>query len=180
MSQLLKKIVIILSILVFVLFIAILIAAWYLGAFSPVTLSLEERDASYYIATNQRIRYADIPRQLAQIKSHLKAEATNYKYDCALIYSDLTTMALKDVVAQAVLLGTDSLEVAAPLQIGNLAAGKIAVASIEANPAIAVFKIYPALNDWLLKNQETYDVKFPMIEIYDPPYFTVQMPVVLK
>jgi hypothetical protein len=180
MSQLLKKIVIVFSVLVFILFIALIVSAWLLGAFSPVSIRLDDREGGFYLCAVEKVVYAKIPEQLAQIKSLSRADSLGYKYDGALIYSDPTVTALGDVLARAVILLKDSLSVEPPLGVHRLEPGKIISASIEANPAIAVFKIYPAISDWLSKNRQTYRGELPMIEIYSPPTFTVQMPLALK
>ena len=42
----------------------------------------------------------------------------------------------------------------------------LSVASIEANPAIAGFKTYPALLDWINKYNFKHDTLTPTIELY--------------
>jgi hypothetical protein len=176
MSPLIKKLIIIFSAVVFVLFIALVIGAWHLGAFAKVTVTQTERPALYYICRAERVPYAQIPAQLEELRALLPAGAHNYKESGALIYSDPAATPLNEIESQAVILSADSLSLPAPLLVGKLPAGAVLSASIHANPAIAVFKIYPALADWLAKNRPGTRLQYPLLEIYDPPLFTVRIP----
>ena len=177
MSQLFKKIIIIFSTVVFILFVALMVGGWLLGAFSTVTLAMQDRASAYYICVDETVPYAQLPAQLEEVRSLLEAQAVKYKDGGALIYSDPAASSLNELASQAVLFVHDSLDVMHPLQIKKIAAGPVVSASVEANPAIAALKIYPALSGWLSKNKAAYQRTFPMLEIYSPPLFTVQMPV---
>jgi len=176
MSQLVKKLIIIFSAIVFVLFIALVIGAWTLGAFSKVTVAQTEQPAIFYISRGDRVPYARIPEQLEELRALLPAGVQHYKESGALIYSDPAATPLNAIESQAVILSPDSLSLPAPLQVGRLPAGPVISASIEANPAVAVFKIYPALADWMVKNRPGSRLHYPLLEIYDPPLFTVRLP----
>ena len=49
MSSTLKKIILIIGITSFVLFIGLISAAWYMGAFSSVNISIGEKGPYYFI-----------------------------------------------------------------------------------------------------------------------------------
>ncbi len=48
MSSFLKKLVITISVVIFILFISLIVAAWTMGMFSPVSAVTEDKRGPYY------------------------------------------------------------------------------------------------------------------------------------
>ena len=180
MSQIVKKILIIFSAVVFVLFIALLVGAWQLGAFARVSLILQERAPAFYLCRAEKVPYAQIPQQLEEIKTLAAGAVLTYKESGALIYSDPASTPLNEIEAQALIFLADSAVLPAPLLLKKTSGGPVLSATFQAHPTIAVFKIYPALSDWLFKNQPAYQPVFPLLEIHRPPFYTVQLPLLQK
>ncbi len=178
MSRLLKKLIIIFSIIVFILFLSLLVAAWSLGAFAPVTLSLKEQGPYYFLTSKTMIYYKDIPQQLENINRFSGQGNHNFGRSGALIYSDLTKIPLDEIVVQAGYIVFDSLEVDTNLIIIEIDKRKVLVVTIETNPSIAVFKIYPSLMNWLERNRKSYHFNFPALELYKDMNFTLEIPLI--
>ncbi len=172
-----KKLIIILSIVVFILFVALLMAAWSLGAFAPVSVSLKEQGPYYFLSSKTKTLYQNIPEQLKNIIMLTGEDNLDLSDPGALIYSDPTQVSFKEIVVRAGYIISDSLEVDSPLVVTKIYKRKILEATIEANPSISVFKIYPALNNWLENNSSTYQFNLPALELYKDPHFTMEMPI---
>jgi hypothetical protein len=177
MSILLKKLIIIFSIVVFILFISLIVAAWLLGAFAPVHISIAEQGPYYFLTSEEKTTYAEIATQLEIIRKEYGHDNKNNGIPAALILSDLTQVSQEEVIAQAGYILPDSLEVDSQLLIRKIKKRKVLVATIEANPSIAVFKIYPSLLNWLEKNQKLYRINFPALETYQDTFFKLEIPI---
>jgi hypothetical protein len=174
MSQLIKKIILIFSAVVFVLFIALLVGAWQLGAFSAVAVTLEEREPVFYLRAAKSVPYAQLPDQLAAVRTQLADASLSYKDSGALIYSDPAVIPLNELEARAVFLISDSLAAPPGLILGRFDAGPVLSAAVDANPTVAFFKVYPARSDWLAKHRARYRAVYPLLELYRAPLFTIQ------
>ena len=155
MSKLIKKLIIILSVVVFILFVALLITAWSLGAFAPVSVSLTEQGPYYFLSLKTKIIYHSIPKQLKNIILQSEKNNLDFSNPGALIYSDPTQVPFNKIIVRAGYIISDSVEVDSPLVVTKIYMRKVLEATIEANPSISVFKIYPALSDWLEKNADS-------------------------
>jgi hypothetical protein len=100
MSAIIKKLIIIMAIVVFILFIALLITAWSIGAFAPVNIGIGEKGPYYFISLDQKSLYPYISEQIDKIKNELTAKNIPYLKPAALIYSDPTVTPLNQVLAQ--------------------------------------------------------------------------------
>ena len=70
----------------------------------------------------------------------------------------------------------DSIGVEEPLQFMVLPQAKYIVAKIEANPMVAAFKTYPALEKWVKENK--YTVVGAALEIYNEGNVESMFPVI--
>jgi hypothetical protein len=178
MSAFIKKLIIIIAIVVFILFIALLITAWSLGSFARVNVSAGENGPYYFISLDQKSLYPYIPEQIDKIKNELMAKKIPYINPAALIYSDPAVTPLNQVLAQGGLLINDSMAVDSPLVIHHIKVRNVITAEIEANPAIATFKTYPALRDWLQKYNGIRKSPLSYLEIYDKNRVIVEMSII--
>jgi hypothetical protein len=85
---------------------------------------------------------------------------------------------LNEVPVLGGLIISDSVDVAAPLRLIRIAKRTVVSATLEANPTIAIFKTYPALAEWLRKNDRQYKIELPFFEIYYEDRVTVEMPII--
>ena len=177
MSKLLKKLIIIFSIVVFILFISLLVAAWSLGAFAPVHISIDEQGPYYFLTSEEKITYSEIATQLEIISKDYDHDNKNTGIPAALIFSDLTQISQEEVIAQAGYILPDSLEVGSKLFMNKIDKREVLVAKIEANPSIAVFKVYPSLVRWLEINQKLYRFNFPALESYQDTFYKLEIPI---
>jgi hypothetical protein len=176
MSKLLRKLIIIISIIICVLFIALVISAWSLGAFSPVSLLETERGPYYFLTFVEKSRYDKIPQQLKKIRVRYSQQPIDKSMPAVLLLSDPNQGTLNNMEIRAGFILLDSTEVDSSLMLIKIKKRKVLLASIQANPSIAVFKIYPSLRDWLEKNKDTYKYVFPALEIYNNSKFSIEVP----
>ncbi len=178
MSAFIKKLIIIIAIVVFILFIALLITAWSMGVFARVNVSVGEKGPYYFISLDQKSLYPYIPEQIDKIKNELTVKNIPYLNPAALIYSDPAVTPLNQVLARGGLLLNDSMVVDSPFVIHHIKVRDVITAEIEANPAIATFKIYPALRDWLQKYNDIKKSPLSYLEIYDKNRVIVEMSII--
>ena len=177
MSKLIKKLIIIFSIIIFILFLALIVASWSLGAFAPVLININERGPHYFLTTKSRIHYKDITRQLEYISTLYGEPPDHIGLSGALLHSNPSQTPHNKLIVQAGYLLNDSLGVDSILVIKKIKRRKVLTASIDANPAIAIFKIYPALLNWIEKNGKNYNYEYPALEYYSEPKFVIELPI---
>jgi hypothetical protein len=165
-SALLKKIVIIVSVVIFILFISLLIAAWTMGMFAPVSVKEAERGPYYAVTLSHKGSYRGISQKIEAVSDWLTDNQVKHSVACAIFYDDPATINIEDLHSEGGYLIDDSLDVSLPFQCLRFPARLTGVASIEANPAIAWFKTYPALLDWIEKYDVVHDTLQPIIELY--------------
>ena len=68
MSSILKRVVIIIAIVTVLLFISLLVAAWYLGAFAEVTLSQSEKPVQFFITATDSGTYRNALNDLDALR----------------------------------------------------------------------------------------------------------------
>jgi DNA gyrase inhibitor GyrI len=178
MSSFLKKLVIVLAVIVFILFIALIIAVWTMGMFSPVAVSKLERGPYLAVTIAHRGSYQEINVKIEEVSKILEQKQIKHSIACGIFHDDPATVPLEDLRSQGGFIALDSVDVDSPLIFQMIPKRLVAVASIEANPAIAWFKTYPALEDWKNRNSfQTDTLQFTM-EFYHPDGIVeVEMPI---
>ena len=166
MSSLLKKIVLIVSVVIFILFISLLIAAWTMGMFAPVSVQEAERGPYFAVTLSHKGSYEGISQKIDEVSDWLTDHQVKHLVACGIYYDDPVKINIEDLRSEGGYLIDDSLEVSFPFQCLRFPARSTCVASIEANPAIAGFKTYPALLDWIEKYKFEHDTLQPIIELY--------------
>ena len=180
MPAILRRIIIIFAVIIFVLFLALIIGAWSLGAFDSVQITEKTNGPYYLISLDTRTGYRDIPVIIEEIKGQINLPPEIIPIPAALINSNPMMTPLNEVDVTCGLIVTDSLTVNPPLHLIKIESRTIVSASIETNPSIAIFKTYPALAEWLSKNDREYEFQLPFLEIYNSDEVTVEMTIVAR
>lgn len=176
MSTFLKKLIIIFSLLVFILFITLIISAWYLGAFAGVDLIQEERGPYYIATTGEVVPYHLMYKQLEKIKIILNDQGFDSVDMAGILQNDPDTTPMNDWRCIAGIIHYDSVAVKSPLFLVNISKRAVLIASINANPAIAAFKTYPSLLEWLQRHKKDQDKSKAIVErYYDDGHIEVEL-----
>lgn len=166
MSSFLKKLVIIVSIIIFILFISLIVAAWLMGMFSSVSVSEDSRGPYYAVVLSHKGSYQGINQKIDNVSAMLAENRIGHSVACGIFYDDPSKIDIGELRSDGGFLVNDSVDVSPPYQCLKIAKRTVGVASIEANPAIAGFKTYPALLDWIGKYDIEHDTLQPTIELY--------------
>lgn len=166
MSSFIKKLVIILSVVILILFISLIIAAWSLGMFSAVSINQEQRGPYFAVIQSHVGSYQGLNQKIDEVSHMLSQRQIKHTTACGIFYDDPSKTAVDELYSEGGFIVTDSLNVDPAFKCLKLPTRSVSVASIEANPAIAGFKTYPALLDWLEKYNYAHDEKNPTIELY--------------
>jgi DNA gyrase inhibitor GyrI len=166
MSSFLKKIVIIISIVIFILFISLIVAAWTMGMFATVSISEDNRGPYYTVILSHKGSYQGMSQKIDDVSALLTENRIVHSIACGIFYDDPSKTDIGKLRSAGGFLVNDSIEVSSPYQCLKLPARAVGIASIKANPAIAGFKTYPALLDWLHKYNFEHDTLQPTIELY--------------
>ena len=166
MSSFIKKLVIIVSIIIFILFISLLVATWTMGMFSTVSVNKDNRGPYYAVTLAHKGSYQGISQKMDEVAAMLRENRIEHSVACGIFYDDPVKTDIEELRSKGGYLVKDSIKVSLPFECLKLPARSVGVASIEANPAIAWFKTYPALLDWIEKYNFKHDTLQPTIEMY--------------
>jgi hypothetical protein len=180
MFRFLKKIITVASVLIALLFLAFVIAAWHYGAFASVkTITLEQRPALYAAILPGIYSPYEIEYQIRVIDSLLLQKNIDNKGTLALFFDSPLEVTADSIRATAAILLAGAITLDSPLTVFKIPERRIASISIQAHPAIAPFKTYPALQRWLFNNGYRYNPEVPIIEYYfHQNTVEVEMPVI--
>ncbi len=180
MSSFLKKLVIIISVVIFILFISLLVAVWTMGMFSPVSVTKDKRGPYFAVILSHTGSYQGISQKIDEVSIMLTENQIEHRVACGIYYDDPAKIAIEELHSKGGFLVTDSIKVAPPFKCLKLPVRSVGFASIEANPAFAGFKTYPALLDWIDKYNFEPDTLQPTIELYhNNGIVEVELPLVL-
>jgi hypothetical protein len=181
MSSILKKLVIVLAIVVFVLFIALMLAAWTMGMFSSVSVTSLDRGPYFIVSLHHNGPYRGINQKIEDVSMMLNEQRIEHKIACGVFHDDPAILPAEQLRSQGGYIVSDSIAVSPPFTCEQIDRRKVAMASIEANPAIAGFKTYPALSDWMRIYNYTTDSTRATLELYHPNGIVeVELPIILK
>jgi hypothetical protein len=123
--------------------------------------------------------YKQIPQQNEELKKKLAELNVNIYIPAALVLDNPMNTPLSELNARGGFIIADSIAVPAPYEILFIEKRRVIVAKIAANPAIATFKSYPALAEWMRNNDREYSAGLPFLEIYHPDEsVSTEMPIV--
>jgi len=178
MSNLVKKLIIIFGVLVLFLFIAFIGAAWYLGAFNSVDITWAERGPYHFVFLEHRGMYQKIADKIEQVHEYLEARRINTLHPAAQYLDDPKTHMPAELRSRGGWIVADSVTVDTPYIFTTIEKRSTALARIRAHPAIAPFKTYPALDNFLMHGNRTQDTTGTVLEIYyDSGVVEVEMPI---
>jgi DNA gyrase inhibitor GyrI len=166
MSSFIKKLVIIVSVVIFILFISLLIAAWTMGMFSTVSVTENNRGPYYAVTLSHRGSYQGISQKMDEVSVMLSENRIEHSVACAIFYDDPAKTDINELRSEGGFIVKDSMEISLPFKCLKIPNRSVGVASIKANPAIAGFKTYSALLDWIEKHNFKLDTLQPTIELY--------------
>jgi hypothetical protein len=181
MPDVIKKVILVFSVFVFILFLGFVIAAWTLGAFEPVEITESENGPYYFFTFRSQMTYKQIPQINEELKKQLIDSGISTFVPGALVLDNPMSTPLSELNARGGMIISDSITVPAPCEILYIQKRPVIVAKIDANPAIATFKTYPALAEWLRNNDRNFAAQLPFLEIYHPDEsVSTEMPIVHK
>jgi hypothetical protein len=177
---LVKKIIIIFAVVVLILFIALVIAAWYLGTFASVNLSDEYRGPYNLVVLSQLVPYHESSQAIERVDLMLEEKEIRQAQSVVIFYDDPTKIPMQQVHTRAGFVVSDSVKVDSPFIFQTVEKRRVAVASMKAHPAIAPFKTYPALQEWIQKNEYlTVNNKAHIELYYSNGLVEVEMPIMV-
>jgi len=137
-----------------------------MGMFSSVSVSQDKRGPYFAVVLSHKGSYQGINEKMDKVSAMLTKNLIEHTVACGIYYDDPVNTDIKELHSAGGFLIKDSIKVTLPFECLKFPNRLVGVASIEANPAIAGFKTYPALLDWINKNNFEYDTKQPSIELY--------------
>ena len=167
MSSGIRKIILFIGIISFVLFMGIIGAAWYMGAFSSVSISTGEKGPYYFIYLEHQGPYYQITNKIEKVEKYLVDNKITYLHAAGIYFDDPAQLPESELKSYGGYLVNDSLVVEKPYKFENINKRNVIIASIEAHPMIAPFKVYPAFHEWLANNKKM-EIIAPPMELYLP------------
>jgi DNA gyrase inhibitor GyrI len=165
MSSGIKKIILIIGIISFVLFMGLIGAAWYMGAFSSVSLTTAEKGPYYFVYLENQGPYYQISNKIIDVEKYLTDNKIKYLHSAGIYFDDPAQVTENELKSYGGFLVSDSVAVQEPYNFIKIERRKVVIAAIEALPMIAPFKVYPAFNEWL-ENNKKVEIMAPPLELY--------------
>lgn len=179
MSELIKKLILVFGAVVVFIFLAFLGAAMYMGAFASVDISSEVRGPYYFVYQDHIGLYQRIAEKIEEVHTLLEDRQVATIHPAAQYLDDPNVVPVADLRSRGGWLVKDSVHVAPPFHLAHIGQRSVALARIRAHPAVAPFKTYPALHDWLNRKKTKQDSSFHILEIYyDSGVVEVEMPII--
>jgi hypothetical protein len=144
-----KKLIIIFAVVVFILFIAFIIAAWYLGVFATVDITARDSGPYYLVTSSELSPYQEISRKNEHLDIMLAGRGIKYENFVGILYNNPIESTISKLRIKGGVIVKDSVAVDSLLHFERINRRLVAVARLKAHPAIAPFKIYPALQEWV-------------------------------
>lgn len=168
MLRLLQKILIILAGFSLLVFIAILIAAWQVGAFKPVQVYSAESGPFFIVTFPEPDSPAHLQFQLDRIKSYLQQKGQVSDGPVGIYYRDPLSVTMDEVEASAGWMVHDSVAVDTPFILIKIERQLFAITGIRINPILVPFKTYPALHAWMERSGYKRIQNQLVLEFYHP------------
>jgi hypothetical protein len=164
--NIIRKIIIIIIVIIILSSIILFISAWEMGIFASVKITTGERGPYHIVTFRQSSSYRLIYQKIEQIQNNLHKKDIEPVCSAGIIVENPLGISLDKVSAQGGCIIKDSTEIDAPFVLKRIAKRRVLIASIKANPAIAPFKIYPALANQIRKENIKQDSLKKVIELY--------------
>lgn len=139
-----------------------------MGMFEAVSEFTADRGPYYVISLDHEGPYQGISTKIEEVSEMLTSRNIKHSTKCVLFFDDPARIPVEDLRSQGGFLVSDSTEVDSPFVCQKVPVRYVAVASIEANSAVAWFKTFLALEDLKKKNNLTTDTLQVAMELYHP------------
>jgi len=109
MSSFFKKLVIIISVVIFILFISLLVTAWTMGMLSPVSITEQRRGPYYTVILQHTGSYQGISRKIDQVSAMLTENRVEHSIACGIYYDDPANKTIEELHSAAGFIVSDSI-----------------------------------------------------------------------
>ena len=167
MSPIIKKLILFVGIISLVLFMGLIGAAWYMGAFSSVNITTAEKGPYYFVYLEHQGPYYQIQNKITNVEKYLTDNNISFLHSAGIYFDNPAEVDESNLKSFGGFVVNDSINVQPPYKITKIKRRKVVVASIEAQPMMAPFKIYPAFEEWL-GNNKNVEIVAPPLELYLP------------
>ncbi|MDZ7344218.1 MAG: GyrI-like domain-containing protein [candidate division KSB1 bacterium] len=164
MRALTKKILLAAGIVLGLLIVILLISAYRLGLFNRVELQQATRGPYQIVYLSHTGPYHQITEKINRVGAMLKEKNIGTLSACGIFYDDPRAVPQEQLRSKAGFLVEGEISVEAPFEIDSVAQREVIVATIKAHPAVAAFKTYPRMNEWI--EQNGFEAAGPGFEIY--------------
>jgi hypothetical protein len=148
------------------LIIVLFISAWNMGVFASVVITSGERGPYYLVTHKHTGSYEMIYQKIKQIQKYLDEKNINPLYPAVILAGNPFELSLSKLDARGGFIIKDSTGVDTPFVLQRITKRWVVTAAIKANPAIAPFKTYPALANFIRRDNIKQDSLKKIIELY--------------
>ena len=164
MRSLGKKILLAVGIALGLLVVILLISVYRLGLFNRVELQQTSRGPYQIVYLSHTGPYHQIAEKIDRVGAMLKEKNISRLSACGIFYDDPRVVPQDQLRSKGGFLVEGTISVEAPFGIDSVAQREVILATIKAHPAVAPFKTYPRMNEWV--EQNSYEAAGPGLEIY--------------
>jgi len=177
MSPLQKKILATLGLLIGVTLLVALGILYYIGFFSSVTISKQEKGPYKIVYLPHTGPYYQTAKTIKKVKDILQTTAIKAGEPCALYYDNPAKIPQNKLRSKGGVLVKTLASLKPPLQLEEIPPRLVVVGKIKAHPAFASIKVYPKLQKWLQRHH--LKAGTPSLEIYHTNgWVECQLPIV--
>ena len=167
MSSVIKKIILGVGIVALVLFVGLIGFAWYMGVFASVVITTTEKGPYNFIYLEHQGPYYLTANKIKEVENYIKEQNIEYTHAAAIYFDDPQKVKEEELKSFAGVIIKDSVAVSKPYHFTKINRRNVVVASIDAFPMLAPFKVYPAFKEWLSNNENIEIIGAPL-ELYQP------------
>lgn len=138
----------------------------YVGVFSSVEISEGIKGPYNFVFVSVKGPYQLVGEKINQVESLLRENNVIYDFTAARYYDDPKLVPKEKLRSDAGAIVKNGTQTIDPLKYEQIPERFVVIAKIKAHPAIAPFKIYPEIRNYIERNN--YDVIGPSFEIYHP------------
>ncbi|MGA1867451.1 MAG: GyrI-like domain-containing protein [bacterium] len=174
-----KIIFIIASAIVCLVVIVFLSGAYYTGAFNDVQLQKDTRGCYHIVFLSHKGPYYLIQEKIQKVESFLRNKRVKIINPCGIYYDDPSTVPKKQLRSKGGYIVDFKVELQSPFEQEHIPKRDVIMATFKGHPAVAAFKIYPKINQWM--SAHNCEPAGPALEIYrNDGYIECEMPIQQK
>ncbi|MBM4177142.1 MAG: hypothetical protein FJ213_13370 [Ignavibacteria bacterium] len=137
----------------------------YVGAFSSVEITEGYRGPYDFVYTKHKGPYQLVSEKIKKVETLLKEKNIEQTIAAGRYYDDPATTPKELLRSDAGVFVSSPVQVEPPLYYEQIVERYVIIGKIKAHPAIAPFKTYPAINEYI--ELKGYTVTGPAFEIYN-------------